>query len=122
MSALVVLAFPIVILLLLRALLHRMCPWLMRPVEKILRSALKTVWNIVWKAPAHRWGGVNVAWMWLVIGAAAVTTEILSSRGPDLGALACLWIIIGGIWWLLRVWNRWRLSPYRLPQRRRRRG
>ena len=122
MSALVILVFPIVILLLLRALLHGMFPWLMGPLEKIVRWATKVVWNIVWKGPVRRWGSVNVAWVWLLLGAVVVTVEVLSSRRPNLGMLLCLWFIVAAIWWLLRALNRWRLSPYRLPQRRRRGG
>lgn len=122
LELLAALAVPFLLLAFLRHLSHRWFPWAMRPLERAIMGAFRSAWSIVWKAPVRQWGVLNVLYGWAIAGAVLMTIASLRQPGANVMTLVVLWLLLGGTWWGLRAFQRWRLRPHRLPHRRRRGG
>jgi hypothetical protein len=113
-----------------------MFPGLMRLVQHVMRSALRTgrqllrflarkSWQLAWSAPVRRFGVGKTLWIWSAVAAVLVTMVACSAQtqsvtvGERIAAIVQAWLWVIGFWWLLRWWARRRLRPRAIPRPRR---
>jgi hypothetical protein len=74
---------------------------------------------LVWTNPAREWGCLNTGLGCSAVVTFLITLVAMAHPDPSLWGVGILWLLIGVAWRGLRAFHRWRLTPRRLPHRRR---
>lgn len=102
-------------------------PGPVRFVERLLRHLGSLLLQLISLTPLRRFGGMPVAWFWLVAFALltgmATLTALCGGNGgaavAGLGVSLVLWGLVVGSWYLERALARRRYTPRPLPTRQR---